>query len=35
MEWQDIVLIILVIWAAIHTYMDFKQSQKIDKLEKK
>jgi len=35
MSWQDIVLIILVAWAVIHTYMDFMQSKKIDKLEKK
>ncbi len=32
MEW---VVCIIVVWAIIHSYMDFKQSKRIDKLEGK
>jgi hypothetical protein len=34
MDWQDILLIILTVWAVVHTYMDMQQSKRIDKLEK-
>lgn len=34
MEWSEILVIVVVVWAAIHTVVDYKMSQKIDKLEK-
>ncbi len=36
MEWYQILVIsIIVVWAVIHSYMDMKQSKRIDKLEGK
>lgn len=35
MEWDQIVVIVILVWAAIHSYMDFQQSKRIDKLEGK
>ena len=32
--WPDIVLILVILWAIVHSYMDYKQSKRIDKLEK-
>ena len=32
--WPDIVLILVIFWAIVHSYMDYKQSKRIDKLEK-
>ena len=32
---MEIAIGIIVVWALIHSYMDFKQSQRIDKLEGK
>jgi hypothetical protein len=33
MSWSEI-LVIVVVWAVIHTFVDYKMSQKVDKLEK-
>ena len=32
MEWYEIVVIILVVWAVLHTYMDMQIKKKVDKL---
>ncbi len=34
MEWYEILVIVVVVWAVVHTVVDYKMSQKIDKLEK-
>ncbi len=34
MEWSEILVIVVVVWAVIHTFVDYRMSQKIDKLEK-
>lgn len=34
MEWNEILVIVLVVWAVIHTYIDFKVKQKVDQMEK-
>ncbi len=34
MEWSEILVIVVVVWAVIHTFVDYKMSQKLDKLEK-
>ena len=33
MEWSEILVIILVVWAVIHTYMDMQIKKKTDKLD--
>ena len=33
MEWYEIVVIILVLWALVHTYVDMQVKKKVDKLE--
>jgi len=34
MEWSEILVIVVVVWAVIHTFVDYKLSQTLDKLEK-
>jgi hypothetical protein len=34
MSWSEILVIVVVVWAVIHTFVDYKMSQKVDKLEK-
>lgn len=34
MEWYEIGLIIVIAWAAVHTYVDMMVKKKVDKLEK-
>ena len=33
MEWYEIVVIILALWALVHTYVDMQVKKKVDKLE--
>jgi len=33
MEWYEIIIIILVLWALVHTYVDMQVKKKVDKLE--
>ena len=33
MEWFEIIIIILVLWALVHTYVDMQVKKKVDKLE--
>lgn len=33
MEWYEIIVIILVLWALVHTYVDMQVKKKVDKLE--
>ena len=35
MDWQGGLLILIVLWAVAHSVMDFKQSKKLEELEKK
>lgn len=35
MSWKGILIIILVLWAIVHSIMDFRQSKKLEELEKK
>lgn len=38
MEWEQIAIILIAVWAVMHSYMDLRQKQKmeqrVDKLEK-
>jgi len=33
MEWYEIIVVILVLWALVHTYVDMQVKKKVDKLE--
>lgn len=35
MDWRGILIVILIVWALIHTVFDFQQTKRIDQLEKK
>ena len=35
MEWDQIAVGIILLWAIVHSYMDFQQSKKIAQLEEK
>ncbi|BAZ97802.1 MAG: hypothetical protein QQM50_00325 [Dehalococcoides mccartyi] len=34
MEWYEILLIVVVLWAVIHTYMDMQIKKQVEKLQK-
>ncbi|MDN4186486.1 MAG: hypothetical protein QY871_05415 [Dehalococcoides mccartyi] len=33
MEWYEILLIVVVLWAVIHTYMDMQIKKQVEKLQ--
>lgn len=33
MEWSGILVIIVLVWAVIHSYVDMQVKKKVDKLE--
>ena len=35
MDWQGILIILLIIWAIAHSIMDYRQSKKLEELERK
>jgi len=34
MEWEGILVIVIIVWAVIHSYVDLRLSKKVEKLEK-
>jgi len=34
MGWEGILVIVIIVWAVIHSYVDLRLSKKVEKLEK-
>jgi len=34
MEWEGILVIVVILWAIVHSYADWKVSKRVEKLEK-
>ena len=34
MSWEQIVVIIIVLWAVVHTFVDMQVKKKVDQMEK-
>ena len=35
MDWQSILILLIIVWAIAHSVMDFRQSKKLEELEKR
>ena len=34
MSWEQIVIVIVVLWAVVHTFVDMQVKKKVDQMEK-